>query len=322
MLPQSAKQQLLAAAPDEAAAGSAAESAAARAAPPEAEATIPESVASAASAEAAEAAEAAAAKRGPRVLVTVGTTSFDALIEAASCPSFVSCLSSIYCTALTLQIGKGIFVPFGITKEDRGLATDSGVYVHLSGFECVRVVRFIDCLSSHLYSFDLVISHGGAGSLLECLRAGIRVVACVNSKLLNNHQAELSVHLSNRNHCLSVIDLEDLPNKTREAWRRPFAPPPPPPPPPPVAAATAAAGGAASAPRQATQQQQQPREQQQQEQQQQQQQDKEGMPLVPLPSANREIFYKIIWEEVGCYPGIDVPLYLQPETEPFSPVAS
>ncbi|KAL8443401.1 hypothetical protein Emag_005915 [Eimeria magna] len=180
------------------------------------------------------------------------------------------------------------------SAEDRGLTSDSGVYVHLSGFKSVRVVRFIESLSLQLNSFDLVISHGGAGSLLECLRAGLKVVACVNSSLLNNHQVELSRHLSAKNHCVCVFDLKDLPNKTLEAWRRPFASP-----------STPAAG--ASRAQKATQQ-------QQQEQQQQQQQE----PLVPLPPANKDIFFRIIWEEVGSYPNIDIPLRQQAEAESLS----
>ncbi|KAL8271903.1 hypothetical protein Esti_004188 [Eimeria stiedai] len=224
-------------------------------------------------------------KRGPRVLVTVGTTAFDSLIRAATSPAFFSCLSSIDCSSLTVQIGRGAFVPFGISAKDKGLASDSGVSVQLSGFGSVRVLRFIDCLSSQLLSFDLVISHGGAGSLLESLRAGLRLVACANSNLLNNHQTELTKHLSANNHCVCLIDLEDLPKKTLEAWRRPLASLPP--------AAAAAAGSGAQ---EATQQQQ---RQQQQQEQQQQQQEKGGKPLVPLPAANREIFFQIIWEEVG-----------------------
>jgi UDP-N-acetylglucosamine transferase subunit ALG13 len=39
---------------------------------------------------------------------------------------------------------------------------------------------------------DLVISHGGAGSILESLRAKKKLIIVVNEKLMHNHQVELA----------------------------------------------------------------------------------------------------------------------------------
>ena len=56
---------------------------------------------------------------------------------------------------------------------------------------------------------DLVISHCGAGVLLECLRSthkgpfGTRNIAVVNSSLMDNHQSELGDKLHGEGYNMS-----------------------------------------------------------------------------------------------------------------------
>ncbi|CDJ64050.1 glycosyltransferase family 28 C-terminal domain-containing protein, putative [Eimeria necatrix] len=155
------------------------------------------------------------------VLVTVGTTSFDDLVKAVDSVAFLGVLRSLGKVRLTVQLGRGQYIPFGISAEDPDL-TGVGVWVHRQGLQCVRVVRYIHCLSLILPSFDLIVSHCGAGTLLGALRASRRVVACVNQNLQQNHQQELASVLATANHCVAVFDLKVLPQKTLEAWRRPL----------------------------------------------------------------------------------------------------
>ncbi len=42
----------------------------------------------------------------------------------------------------------------------------------------------------------MTISHCGAGTLLEALRAGATPIACINTTLMDNHQSELADSLS------------------------------------------------------------------------------------------------------------------------------
>ncbi|CDJ38077.1 hypothetical protein ETH_00029995 [Eimeria tenella] len=171
--------------------------------------------------EASKASENLRVKGGLHVLVTVGTTSFDDLVKAVDSDAFLDVLKSLGKVSLTVQLGRGQYMPFGISAEDPDL-TGVGVWAHRQGLQCVRVVRYIHGLSLLLPSFDLVVSHCGAGTLLGALRASRRVVACVNQNLQQNHQLELASVLAGANHCVAVFDLKVLPQKTVEAWRRPF----------------------------------------------------------------------------------------------------
>ncbi|CDJ35492.1 glycosyltransferase family 28 C-terminal domain-containing protein, putative [Eimeria mitis] len=178
-------------------------------------------------------------EEGPRVLVTVGSTAFEGLVAAAGSEPFLEALRCIGRVSLTVQVGRGKNIPFGVSGASLSLHA-SGVYVQVAGLSRVRVVRYIPSLSQLLQHFDLIISHCGAGTLIESLRASRRVVACVNPDLYNNHQLQLAVQLARGHHCVAVLHLADLPHKILEAWRRPLLVAPNP-------AATAAAGAGAGA---------------------------------------------------------------------------
>lgn len=61
-------------------------------------------------------------------------------------------------------------------------------------------------LDTLIYSADLVISHCGAGILLECLRSDhATCIAVVNDSLMGNHQSELADKLSDEGYiCAST----------------------------------------------------------------------------------------------------------------------
>ena len=93
---------------------------------------------------------------------------------------------------LVLQIGStGTYVPHRLLPagEARG--------VHRSGLE-VHLFRLVPSLSGYVRDADLVVSHAGAGSLFEALRAGKMVLAVPNGALMDNHQVELASELAAR----------------------------------------------------------------------------------------------------------------------------
>lgn len=53
-------------------------------------------------------------------------------------------------------------------------------------------------------SASLIISHAGAGSILEGMRLGALMVVVINDQLMHNHQQELANELHSRHHLLAT----------------------------------------------------------------------------------------------------------------------
>lgn len=115
--------------------------------------------------------------REKRVLVTVGTTSFDELIEAVTSSQFIKLLMSQGYTRLSLQIGRGQYIPD---------SSPTPLGFVMSWF------RYKPTLASDMQNATLIISHGGSGSILEALSLEKMLVVVVNENLMGNHQTELA----------------------------------------------------------------------------------------------------------------------------------
>ncbi|XP_030305192.1 putative bifunctional UDP-N-acetylglucosamine transferase and deubiquitinase ALG13 [Calypte anna] len=120
------------------------------------------------------------------VFVTVGTTSFDDLIETVCSPETLQVLQNRGYQKLVLQVGRGALEP--VPGSIQALA--------------VEVFRFKDSVAEELRRADLVISHAGAGSCLETLEEGKPLIVVINEKLMNNHQLELAKQLHRDGHVL------------------------------------------------------------------------------------------------------------------------
>ncbi|KAH3719886.1 UDP-N-acetylglucosamine transferase subunit ALG13 homolog [Dreissena polymorpha] len=116
--------------------------------------------------------------------VTVGTTQFDKLIETMCEEETLKCLSKLGFTKLILQQGNGKFDP------------KSGTLHGLT----VEHYRFKPSIRQDIEEADLVISHAGAGSCLETLEAGRKLLVVINEGLMGNHQLELAYQLHRDGH--------------------------------------------------------------------------------------------------------------------------
>ncbi|XP_044283276.1 UDP-N-acetylglucosamine transferase subunit ALG13 homolog [Varanus komodoensis] len=117
-------------------------------------------------------------------LVTVGTTSFDELVAAATAPDALQVLQELGYNHLVLQVGRGTVCPDSVCTDTFSL----------------EVFRFKNSLLEDVQSADLVISHAGAGSCLEVLEAKKPLLVVVNDKLMDNHQLELARQLHRDGH--------------------------------------------------------------------------------------------------------------------------
>uniref|UniRef100_A0A3P8QC11 UDP-N-acetylglucosamine transferase subunit ALG13 n=1 Tax=Astatotilapia calliptera TaxID=8154 RepID=A0A3P8QC11_ASTCA len=132
------------------------------------------------------------------VFVTVGTTSFDELIESITSSEATQALKARGYERLVLQVGRGSVLP----------AADSCPHIRLEAF------RFKNSIAEDISQADLVISHAGAGSCLEALGAGKSLLVVVNDKLMDNHQLELARQLHMDSHLLyctcSCLSLDEM----------------------------------------------------------------------------------------------------------------
>eukprot|EP00741_Cyanophora_paradoxa_P002750 tig00000629_g2670.t1 len=157
------------------------------------------------------------ASSGKLAFVTVGTTSFDELIRVVDSDAFRRALRERGFVRVLVQIGRGAFEPRA-----------GGPEVELEFY------RFKPSLAEDYRAASLVISHAGAGSIMESLELRLPLIVIVNEALMDNHQIELAAAMAERRHCVYAFPrtleeavrgagleaLEPLPPRALDAFAR------------------------------------------------------------------------------------------------------
>lgn len=141
-----------------------------------------------------------------RCFVTVGTTRFDALINALYTRGVREALESIGVRELHIQHGRS-----PIPTSTSTTSIEYSMFDYCSSAE----------IAGHFSAADLVISHAGAGSLFEALsNRGTRVIAVINEALMDNHQEELARVLQSHDYILAarVRNLADI--VAQAGWKK------------------------------------------------------------------------------------------------------
>lgn len=125
-----------------------------------------------------------------RVFVTVGTTKFDALVRTLDSDACLRALADRGCTHLLLQIGHGEHEPRAQS------ATVPGLHV--------AFYRHNPQYKADVARADLVISHAGAGSIMDALSLQKKLVVVVNTALMDNHQTELAEAMAEQKYCVAT----------------------------------------------------------------------------------------------------------------------
>lgn len=120
----------------------------------------------------------------PNVFVTVGTTSFEELVDTIVTDEILAILQRVQCKLLKVQFGNGKSIDKSIIQR---AAAKYSITIECYDFKAN--------ISSDIASSDLVISHAGAGSCIEVLTLKKSLIVVVNDKLMNNHQTELAHQL-------------------------------------------------------------------------------------------------------------------------------
>ena len=118
---------------------------------------------------------------------TVGTTSFEGLVDRLLSTEILDLLARQGYSRLVMQLGRG---------PEPTLPASSPIQI--------TWYRFKPSLDDDMRSADLIISHAGAGSILEGMRLGALMIVVVNDTLMHNHQQELAEELRARQHLLAT----------------------------------------------------------------------------------------------------------------------
>ncbi|UCE09509.1 MAG: hypothetical protein JSW61_11135 [Candidatus Thorarchaeota archaeon] len=117
------------------------------------------------------------------IFVTVGTAHYNPLIEEID--RLVG--SGELADAVVAQIGRGRYEPVNIP-----------------------FFRFMKSLSHAYDKAEIIVSTGGAGTTLECVTRGLRLVVVENTTLMEGHQAQLIGEMSRRGHLIWCENVGDL----------------------------------------------------------------------------------------------------------------
>jgi beta-1,4-N-acetylglucosaminyltransferase len=119
--------------------------------------------------------------------VTVGTTKFDDLIRALDTDACLEALAARGFSRVLMQIGHGEYTP---RASAAGLSIEW--YRHNPQYK------------QDVARADLIISHAGAGSIMDALSVGKKLVVVVNTALMDNHQTELADAMAAKRYCVST----------------------------------------------------------------------------------------------------------------------
>lgn len=122
------------------------------------------------------------------VFVTVGSTRFDALVQAAISEQVLDALHKKGYKRIVIQRGNSDF------GREVGSNGQDLVVFEKNGLE-VETWKFKASIQSEVQGADLVVSHAGAGTILDALRQGKPMIVVPNPTLLDDHQGELSSRL-------------------------------------------------------------------------------------------------------------------------------
>ena len=144
-----------------------------------------------------------------QILITVGTTKFENLIKSIDTDNFYNMIIENKFTKIIIQKGTGEYIPKNYEKYKDKIN--------------IQISTILNDFENIIKNSELIISHGGAGIILECLKNKRKVIVCVNDTLMDNHQIELASTLDKEGYihfCKNVkdiiSDIESILNNKKE----------------------------------------------------------------------------------------------------------
>ena len=151
------------------------------------------------------------------IFVTVGTTRFDKLVSAVTSDIALEWMERQGFSSLTIQYGKGVkpSLEKSALKDESTttITTSSSSKTSSSTFSSSLTIQSYDfrpSLQADMLEADLIISHAGAGTIMEGVKLGKKLVVVINTDLMNNHQTELAEAMASRGHLWMIARPEEL----------------------------------------------------------------------------------------------------------------
>jgi beta-1,4-N-acetylglucosaminyltransferase len=163
------------------------------------------------------------------IFITVGTTLFEELIHAATSPAALQWMIQHGYSRVIIQYGRGAkpIIPGAQHIANGGSSNHVVVLEEPIQFNSEPSVRSGSksvprSLNVEMYDFkpsllvdmqrsSLIISHAGAGTVMEVLRQQHqRLVVVINNSLMDNHQMELAQAMASRNYLHVVPSPQDM----------------------------------------------------------------------------------------------------------------
>lgn len=128
------------------------------------------------------------------IFVTIGSTDFDPLIVK------MDELAPALGDEVVMQIGNGQYMP-------------------RNG----RFFRFAESLDNYYHQADVIVAHGGLGTIIEALELHKPLVCVVNPTTYDRHQEHLLEVFAQQGYLLWCKDMDQLPREVEQARTATFA---------------------------------------------------------------------------------------------------
>eukprot|EP01104_Vermistella_antarctica_P005040 TRINITY_DN1544_c0_g1_i1.p1 TRINITY_DN1544_c0_g1~~TRINITY_DN1544_c0_g1_i1.p1 ORF type:complete len:440 (+),score=79.49 TRINITY_DN1544_c0_g1_i1:215-1534(+) len=155
---------------------------------------------------------------GSYILITVGTTDFDELIGAGSDEAFVQLAHKLGFDEIRLQIGRGAVPanPVFVLDSDHNVTSRQGE-LQEGGVRCTYY-RLKQTLLEEIRNASLVVTHAGAGTIMESLLLDRPVIVASNPTLMGNHQIELASQVEKFRYGKHIKSPTALYNVVEQCW--------------------------------------------------------------------------------------------------------
>ncbi|KAI8641667.1 glycosyl transferase, partial [Parasitella parasitica] len=125
------------------------------------------------------------------LFVTVGSTGFDELIRQTTLPEFLNSLPKVGIKKVLYQYGSSEQV---ITTN---LQSYDGEILHIHSY------KYKTSIIEDMEKADIIVSHAGAGTILQALRMhNKKLIVVVNKSLMDNHQYQLAQAMQTNNYAI------------------------------------------------------------------------------------------------------------------------